>query len=97
MLTIKNPKKIIGMKVVGDVFTLKEAEEHDDRYSFSFQDKRTNWAIINISRKSEWDAENARNMYRVDNGTGRIHRISADWFAIYGNVHWTFDQSLKDL
>jgi hypothetical protein len=97
MLTIKNSKKIIGMKVVGDVYTLKEVEEHDDRYTFSFQDKRTNWAIIHIHRKPDWDAENARNMYRVDNGTGRVHRISADWFTDIKNVQWTFDQSLKDL
>lgn len=97
MLKIKNPKKIIGMQVIGDKYILREVEEHDDRYTFSFQDTDTNWVIIHISRKPEWDKEKNRNMYHIDNGTGRIHRISADWFAIYTNVHWTFDQSLKDL
>ena len=97
MLKIKNPKKIIGMQVIGDKYTLREVEEHDDRYTFSFQDTYTNWVIIHISRKPEWDKENNRNMYRVDNGTGRVHRISADWFGIFDNVQWTFDQSIKDL
>jgi hypothetical protein len=97
MLKIKNPKKIIGMKVVGGKYTLKEAEEHDNIYCFSFEDKDTNWVIIHIHREPEWDAENARNMYRVDNGAGRSHRISADWFGSIGNVQFTFTEALKVL
>ena len=97
MLKIKNPKKIIGMQVVGDKYTLKEAEEHGDRYTFSFQDTNTNWAIIHISRKPEWDSEHNRNMYRIDNGTYRDHRVSAEWFGLKKNVQWTFSEALKNL
>ena len=97
MLTIKNPKKIIGMKVVGGKYTLKEAEEHDNSYCFSFQDKDTNWVIIHIHREPEWDSEESRNMYKVDNGTGMGHRISAKWFSNINNVEFTFKQALKVL
>ena len=97
MLKIKNPKDIIGMTLVGGKYTLKEAEEHGDRYTFSFKDSNRNWIIIHIYRKPEWDAAEDRNMYRVDNGTGRNHRVSAKWFSMIKNVQWTFDQALKDL
>jgi len=97
MLKIKNPKSIIGMTFRVGEYTLEEAEEHNDRYTFSFQDKYKNWAIIHLSRNPIWDKEKSVNMYRIDNGTGRIHSISADWFSEIANVQWTFETSLKEL
>jgi hypothetical protein len=97
MLKIKNPTDILGMNFVGGKYTLREAEEHDDSYCFSFQDAATNWVIIYISRKPEWDSDHNRNMYRVDNGTMRDHRVSAEWFGMIKNVQFTFNEALKDL
>jgi len=97
MLKINNPTDILGMNFVGGKYKLKEAEEHDDRYTFSFQDKRTNWAIIHIHREPKWDSDHNRNMYRVDNGAGLDHWVSADWFGDIKNAKWTFNEALKDL
>jgi hypothetical protein len=97
MLKIKNPTDILGMNFVGGKYTLKEAEEHSDRYTFAFKDRNTNWAIIHIYRNPEWDSEHNRNMYRVDNGAGRDHRVSAKWFGMIKNVQFTFNEALKEL
>ena len=97
MLKITNPKDIIGMNGVGGKYKLKNVEEHDDRYTFAFQDTNTNWAIIHIYRKPIWDSERSVNMYSVDNGTMRNHRVSAKWFGMIKNVQLTFNEALKDL
>lgn len=97
MLKIKNPTDILGMNFVNHKYTLKEAEEHDDSYCFAFQDTDTNWAIIYIYRNPKWDDEKSRNIYRVDNGAGRDHWVSADWFGDIKNAKWTFNEALKDL
>jgi len=97
MLVIKNPNDITGMNFVDGKYTLREAEEHDDRYCFSFQDTDRNWAIIHIIRQPRWDIEDSRNMYMVDNGKFSNHWISADYFSKIKNVQWTFNQALKDL
>jgi len=96
MLVIKNPTDILGMNFADGKYTLREAEEHDDRYCFSFQDTDTNWAIIHIFREPKWDAAEDRNMYRVDNGKFDNHWISAKWFGIIKNAKLTFNSALKD-
>jgi hypothetical protein len=97
MLKIKNPTDILGMNFVGGKYILREAEEHSDRYTFSFQDTDTNWAIIDIFRQPKWDAAEDRNMYRVDNGKFDNHWISAKYFGMIKNVKITFTEALKDL
>ena len=97
MLVIKNPKDITGMNFVDGKYTLREAEEHSDRYCFLFQDTDTNWVTIDIFRQPKWDAEDSKNMYKVDNGKFGNHWISADYFSKIKNVQWTFNQALKDL
>jgi len=97
MLVIKNPTDILGMNFADGKYTLREAEEHDDRYCFSFQDTDTNWVTIDIFRQPKWDAEDSKNLYRVDNGRFISHWISADYFGVIKNMKWTFNQALKDL
>ena len=97
MLVIKNPKDITGMNFVDGKYTLREAEEHSDRYCFLFQDTDTNWVTIDIFRQPKWDSEQSKNMYRVDNGVFRSHWISADWFSKIRNVQFTFTEALKVL
>ena len=97
MLVIKNPTDILGMNFADGKYTLREAEEHSDRYCFSFQDTDTNWVIIDVYRQPRWDIEDSRNMYRVDNGKFRNHWISAQYFGMIKNVKLTFNQALEDL
>jgi len=97
MLKIENPNRILYMNFADDKYQLKEAEEHSDRYTFAFTDTNSNWAIIDIFRQPKWDDEKSRNMYRVDNGAGRDHWVSADWFGDIKNAKWTFDEALKNL
>jgi hypothetical protein len=97
MLKIKNPKDILGMNFADGKYTLREAEEHDDRYCFSFQDTDTNWVTIDIFRQPKWDDEDNKNLYRVDNGRFSSHWISAQYFGVIKNMKWTFNQALKDL
>jgi len=97
MLKIKNPTDILGMNFADGKYTLREAEEHDDRYCFSFQDTDTNWAIIHIFREPKLDSEQNVNMYRVDNGKFDNHWISAKYFGMIKNVQFTFTEALKDL
>lgn len=97
MLKITNPKDIIGMNGVGGKYKLYAVEEHDDRYTFEFKNTKSNWVIIHIYRKPIWDSERSVNMYSVDNGTGRNHRVSAKWFSMIKNVQLTFNEALKDL
>ena len=97
MLVIKNPTDILGMNFADGKYTLREAEEHDDRYCFSFQDTDTNWAIIDIFRQPKWDSERMENMYKVDNGKFDNHWISAKYFGMIKNVQFTFTEALKPL
>ena len=97
MLVIKNPTDILGMNFADGKYTLREAEEHDDRYCFSFQDTDTNWAIIDIFRQPKWDSERMENMYKVDNGKFDNHWISAKYFGMIKNVQFTFTEALKEL
>ena len=97
MLHIKNPNDITGMNFADGKYTLREAEEHSDRYTFAFVDTNSNWAIIDIFRQPKWDSEQNVNMYRVDNGKFDNHWISAKYFGIIRNMKFTFTQALKDL
>jgi hypothetical protein len=97
MLIIKNPKDILGMNFVDGKYKLYAVEEYGDRYTFEFKTTKSIWAIIHVYRQPEWDSEKSRNMYKVDNGTGFQHRISADYFSKIKNVQFTFTQSLKPL
>jgi hypothetical protein len=96
MLHIKNPKDILGMNFADGRFTLRDVENYYDKYRFKFKETGR-WVYVDVYREPEWDSEESRNMYKVDNGTGMKHRISADYFSQIKNVKWTFNQSLKDL
>jgi len=96
MLVIKNPNDIKGMNFVNGRFTLREIEEHDDRYSFGFKETGR-WVYIDIFRQPKWDSEENVNMYRIDNGKFDNHWISAKYFGIIRNMKFTFTQALKDL
>ena len=94
MLHIKNPNDITGMNFVDGRFTLRSVETYYDKYRFAF--KETGRCVyVDVYRQPEWDSEKSRNMYKVDNGTGLHHRISADYFSKIKNVQFTFTESLK--
>lgn len=96
MLNIKNPTDILGMNFSDGRFKLYRVETHNDRYRFEF--KETNgYVYVDIFREPKWDAEDSKNVYRVDNGKFINHWISADYFSKIKNVQWTFNQALKDL
>lgn len=98
MLRIKNPNDIVGMNFIYGRYKLYRVVEQDDRYRFEFRDtKEQKWVCVDIFRKPEWDGEESRNMYKVDNGTGMGHRISAKWFGQIKNVKFTFTEALKPL
>jgi hypothetical protein len=96
MLVIKNPNDIKGMNFVNGRFTLREIEENDNRYRFGFKETGR-WVYIDVYRQPKWDSEQSVNMYRVDNGKFDNHWISAKWFGMIKNVHYTFTHALKDL
>ena len=96
MLHIKNPDDIKGMNFINGRFTLRGVEVFYEKYRFAFKET-SRWVYVDVYRYPKWDSEQNVNMYRVDNGTGMNHRISADWFGNIENVRWTFTQSLKDL
>jgi hypothetical protein len=96
MLVIKNPNDIKGMNFVNGRFTLREIEENDNRYRFGFKETGR-WVYIDVYRQPKWDSEQNANMYRIDNGKFDNHWISAKWFGMIKNVHYTFTEALKDL
>ena len=98
MLKIKNPNDIVGMNFIDGRYKLYRVAEQDDRYRFEFRDtKEQKWVCVDIHIEAQWDSEESRNMYKVDNGTGMGHRISAKWFSNIKNVQFTFKQALKVL
>lgn len=100
MLVIKNPNDIAGMNFVDGRYVLNRVEEHNHKYEFEFKDNENiipRLVYVSIIRKPEWDSEENRNMYKVDNGSGMSHKISVEFFSKIKNVQWTFTEALKVL
>lgn len=99
MLTIKNLNKMIGEQFRNNRFLCSNFEETPHFYRFWFKDTldqlKDGGVWIKIARDGEWDNEYSRYMFKLSYPYASPHKVSADWFALFKNAQWTFEEALK--